>query len=306
MESRPVVPIAAVAPTALRNGVARSKLVLPSGPWVLLIDYLAARFKHIERDEHHARLIRGEYTDAHNKAYGISAPYIANSVVLYFRDVPVEAVVPLKEEILFQDDEILVADKPPFLTVIPAGQHLQETLLVRLRKRTGLANLVPMHRIDRETSGLVLFTLNPKTRGKYQSMFEAKTIEKTYEAIAPANPQFASPMRYESRIEESPAFMQMHEVAGMPNAATYIERIQVVGDMAKYRVKPETGKKHQIRIHFCALGMPILNDQIYPVLLPVGQDDYAKPLQLLAKEIRFIDPITNGIRHFVSPRILGY
>jgi tRNA pseudouridine32 synthase / 23S rRNA pseudouridine746 synthase len=289
-----------------RNGVARSKLVLPtgSGRWPLLIDYLAERFKHIDRQEHEARLVRGEYTDAHDIAYAGTTPYLDNSVVLYFRDVAVEAVVPFAEEILFQDDEILVADKPPFLTVIPAGQHLHETLLVRLRKRTGLDNLVPMHRIDRETSGLVLFTLNPATRGKYQSMFEAKTIDKTYEAIAAVNPALANPLRYESRIEESAAFMQMHEVAGAPNAVTFIERIQTQAEMAKYIVKPETGKKHQIRIHFASLGIPILNDQIYPVLLPAGQDDYAKPLQLLAKEIRFVDPITQQPRHFTSPRSL--
>jgi tRNA pseudouridine32 synthase / 23S rRNA pseudouridine746 synthase len=289
-----------------RNGVARSKLVLPasSGRWPLLIDYLAERFKHIDRQEHEARLVRGEYTNAHDVAYATNTPYVANSVVLYFRDVAVEAVVPFAEEILFQDDEILVADKPPFLTVIPAGQHLYETLLVRLRKRTGLDNLVPMHRIDRETSGLVLFTLNPATRGKYQSMFEAKTIDKTYEAIAGINSALANPLRHESRIEESAAFMQMHEVVGAPNAVTFIERVQTQAEMAKYIVKPETGKKHQIRIHFASLGIPILNDQIYPVLQPAGQDDYAKPLQLLAKEIRFMDPITQQLRHFTSPRSL--
>jgi tRNA pseudouridine32 synthase / 23S rRNA pseudouridine746 synthase len=292
--------------SGFRNGVARSKLVLPAGEgrWATLIDYLTERFKHIARDEHEARLVRGEYTDAHDKAYAANTPYLANSVVLYFRDVPAEAEIPFTEEILFQDDEILVADKPPFLTVIPAGQHLHETLLVRLRKSTGLSNLVPMHRIDRETSGLVLFTLNPKTRGKYQSMFEAKTIAKIYEAIAGVNPTLAFPTRYESRIEESPAFMQMHEVVGLPNAITFIERIQTKGTLAKYIVKPETGKKHQIRIHFSALGMPILNDQIYPVLQPAGQDDYAKPLQLLAKEIRFLDPLTQQLRHFTSPRSL--
>jgi tRNA pseudouridine32 synthase / 23S rRNA pseudouridine746 synthase len=289
---------------SFRNGVARSKMVLPAGQWTLLIDYLAERFKHVARDEHEARLKRGEYTDAHDIAYAVNAPYVPNHVVLYFRDVAFEAVVPFREEILFQDDEILVADKPPFLTVIPAGQHLHETLLVRLRKRTGLDNLVPMHRIDRETSGLVLFTLKPATRGKYQSMFEAKTIAKTYEAIAGVNPRLTNPMRYESRIEESPAFMQMHEVAGKPNSVTFIERTQTLGKFAKYEVKPETGKKHQIRIHFASLGIPILNDQIYPVLQPAGQDNYAKPLQLLAKEIRFIDPITQQPRHFTSPRSL--
>jgi tRNA pseudouridine32 synthase / 23S rRNA pseudouridine746 synthase len=286
------------------RGVARSKLVLPEGPWSLLIDFLAERFKPIQKNELVARLHRGEIYCASGARLEPTTPYKAHQAIFYFRQVPPEKIIPFEETIIFQDNQILVADKPPFLTVVPAGRHLHETLLVRLKKRTGLP-LVPMHRIDRETSGLVMFTIQPNSRGKYQSLFESKSIEKIYEAIAPFNPELILPLRYASRIEESAAFMQMHEVQGTPNAITVIQMIEQGAGLAKYKIKLETGKKHQIRIHFSALGIPILNDMIYPVLMPEGSDDYTRPLQLLAKALKFTDPISGQPREFVSVKSLS-
>jgi tRNA pseudouridine32 synthase / 23S rRNA pseudouridine746 synthase len=291
-----------------RPGIAT--LVLPDGPWVFLIDYLTLRFKSLTRQEILRRMALGEIADverqhSHDVSLGPDEPYRAHRRLHYLRQVNDEVPVPFEETIVFQDELILVADKPPFLTVVPAGRHLDETLLVRLRLRTGLDHLVPMHRIDRETSGLVMFTKEQSRRGAYQSMFEAKAIHKTYEAIAPDLTQVQFPLRHASYIRESPAFMQMEEVAGRePNSATRIERLDGAGGLARYRVTPETGKKHQIRIHFSALGMPILNDRIYPVLQAENTDDYQRPLQLLAKALRFKDPITGEERFFESPRQL--
>jgi tRNA pseudouridine32 synthase / 23S rRNA pseudouridine746 synthase len=290
---------------AAPNGVARSKLVTPTGEWRFLIDFLTQRFKHIPRSELLQRMLRGDMVCSTGTALNEHTPFRSQQAIYYFRDVPTEVPVPFEEQIIFQDDEILVADKPPFLTVVPAGQHLHETLLVRLRKRTGLENLVPMHRIDRETSGLVMFTLNPATRGKYQSLFEAKKINKRYEAIARVNPKLVFPLTHASRIEESASFMQMHEVVGEPNSVTHIHCVETKGPLGKFDINPETGKKHQIRIHFAALGMPICNDQIYPVLMPQGQDDYERPLKLLAKAVSFVDPLSGEQRAFESPRSLS-
>jgi len=96
----------------------------------------------------------------------------------------------------------------------------------------------------------------------------------------------------------------MREVAGEPNADTYIELIEVVKPWAKYRLTPGSGKKHQLRCHLNALGVPIKFDQIYPVLTPYQEYDldFSKPLQLLAKEIAFVDPVTGENRSFVSRR----
>jgi tRNA pseudouridine32 synthase / 23S rRNA pseudouridine746 synthase len=283
------------------EGVRLSRLVLPDGAWKNLIDYLQVRFRGQSRDDLLERMARAEISYEKGAALKPDEPYRAHRKLFYTRQVEAETPIPFAETILFQDEHLLVADKPPFLTVVPAGKHLHETLLVRLRKSTGIESLVPMHRIDRETSGLVMFTIQPASRGRYQRMFETKEIHKTYEAIAPRHVALKFPMDYGSFIEESSSFMQMQEVGGRaPNAFTRIECIELRHEFAKYRVIPLTGKKHQIRIHFSSLGMPILNDRIYPVLQAVNSDDYSKPLQLLAKTLSFVDPLTKAPRFFES------
>ncbi len=283
------------------GGVTLSRLVLPEGAWTKLIDYLEVRFRGQSREDLLGRMGRAEIAYEKGAALRPDEPYRAHRKLFYTRQVETETRIPFAETILFQDEHLLVADKPPFLTVVPAGKHLHETLLVRLRKSTGIESLVPMHRIDRETSGLVMFTIQPDTRGRYQKMFETKEIQKTYEAIAPCNAALKFPMDYASFIEESSSFMQMHEVCGRPpNAFTRIECLEQYREFAKYRVTPLTGKKHQIRIHFSSLGIPILNDRIYPILQAVNSDDYSKPLQLLAKTLSFIDPLSKAPRIFQS------
>jgi tRNA pseudouridine32 synthase / 23S rRNA pseudouridine746 synthase len=291
----------AVAQASTQSGVTLSRLVLPEGAWGLLIDYLELRFKGQSREVLLGRMARAEIAFEKGLAIKANEPYRAHRKLFYTRQVEAETPIPFKESIVFEDEHLLVADKPPFLTVVPAGKHLQETLLVRLRKSTGMDALVPMHRIDRETSGLVMFTKKPETRGQYQRMFETQDIHKTYEAIAPRPEGLKFPLDYASFIEESSAFMQMQEVSGRPaNAFTRIECLEERGGIAKYLVKPLTGKKHQIRIHFSSLGMPILNDQIYPSLLAANSDDYSKPLQLVAKTLSFVDPISGKPRFFES------
>jgi tRNA pseudouridine32 synthase / 23S rRNA pseudouridine746 synthase len=288
----------------IKEGVSQSRLVLPAGEWPLLIDYLVERFNTLPREELLRRMQCGEIIGDKGELLLLNELFTPYRRIFYYRQVPSEKRIPFVESIVFEDEQILVADKPPFLTVLPAGKHLQETLLVRLRKSTGIDSLVPMHRIDRETSGLVMFTKVAATRGLYQSLFDAKAIEKIYEAIAPTSTRHTFPMRYQSRIEVSAAFMQMQEIDGAPNTCTVIECIETQGALSKYRINLETGKKHQIRIHFSSLGMPIVNDQIYPVLQPADSDDYAKPLKLLAKSISFTDPITRRRRYFESQRAL--
>ena len=199
-----------------------------------------------------------------------------------------------------------MADKPHFLPVTPSGLYLHQTLLNRLKKKTGLQHLSPIHRIDRDTAGLVIFCIQPNERAHYQNLFRDRVVTKAYEVVAPYSEELSAklPMVYQSRLEESEHFLQMREVAGEPNADTYIELIEVVKPWAKYRLTPGSGKKHQLRCHLNALGIPIKFDQIYPVLTPYQEYDldFSKPLQLLAKEITFVDPVTGENRSFVSRR----
>ena len=289
------------------EGVSSSRVYLPaSESYPTLLDFFMANFPHIEPSEWSARFSEGLVMTADGQPVAASDAYQPNAHFLYFRRLAREPEIPFKEEILYQDEHILVADKPHFLPVTPSGLYLHQTLLNRLKKKTGLQHLSPIHRIDRDTAGLVIFCIQPNERAHYQNLFRDRAVTKVYEVIAPYSEELSAklPMMYQSRLEESEHFLQMREVAGEPNADTYIELIEVVKPWAKYRLTPGSGKKHQLRCHLNALGIAIKFDQIYPVLTPYQEYDldFSKPLQLLAKEITFVDPVTGENRSFVSRR----
>jgi tRNA pseudouridine32 synthase/23S rRNA pseudouridine746 synthase len=226
--------------------------------------------------------------------------------VYYFREVPNEAPIPFEEVVLYEDAHLLVVDKPHFLPVVPSGGYLTQTVLVRLKNKLGLDDLVPIHRIDRDTAGLVMFSKRPATRAAYCALFSQHAVHKTYEAIAPWRGDVVFPLTRQSRIKEAGHFMLQHEVDGPVNAITTIDVLEVRGNLARYQLKPLTGQRHQLRVHMLGLGLPLLNDGLYPVLTPEGQMDHAKPLQLLAKELVFTDPVSGVQRQFVSQRALVF
>jgi tRNA pseudouridine32 synthase/23S rRNA pseudouridine746 synthase len=287
------------------EGVSSSRVYLPTGrSHTNLLEFFIANFPHIEANEWQARFTEGLVMTSDGEVVAANDPYLANVHLLYFRRLNREPEIPFEETILFQDKHILVADKPHFLPVTPSGLYLHQTLLYRLKKKTGIQTLSPIHRIDRDTAGLVIFSVNPKERAQYQNLFRDRAVKKIYEAIAPYSESLQKnlPMTYRSRIEESEHFLQMQEVNGEPNTDTYIELIEQINSWARYRLTPGSGKKHQLRCHLNALNIPIKNDQIYPVLTSYQEYDLdlSKPLQLLAKEIHFNDPVTKEPRAFIS------
>jgi tRNA pseudouridine32 synthase / 23S rRNA pseudouridine746 synthase len=290
-----------------RDGVTASVIATSAGEWLTFFEFLTQRFPAVDRNEWRARVGAGEVVDEHGATIHRDTPYRPNTKLFYYRNVADEPRIPFDEMVVFQDALIVVADKPHFLPVTPAGRYVQETLLVRLKRKLGIETLAPMHRIDRDTAGLVLFTIQPHTRDAYQKLFRERRVEKTYEAIAPWCAELTTPTIYRSRLVESDAFMQMRAVAGDANALTAIEIDAIKGDLARYILRPLTGQKHQLRAHMNALGVPILNDRIYPVLQASDDSatDYSQPLQLLAKSIAFTDPITQQPRHFASNRSLA-
>jgi tRNA pseudouridine32 synthase/23S rRNA pseudouridine746 synthase len=198
-----------------------------------------------------------------------------------------------------------VADKPHFLPVVPAGRFLHETLLVRLKRKTGLERLVPVHRLDRETAGVVLFSLNPASRGAYVSLFRERKVRKVYEALARTLPGLGLPLTRRSRLVTGEPFFRMREVEGEPNSETHIDVLRRLNGVSLYQLSPVTGRKHQLRVHLSALGIPIVNDRLYPeVSSAAGDDDFSNPLKLLARSVSFLDPLTGRERHFESGRKL--
>ncbi|MCD5986663.1 pseudouridine synthase [Pseudomonas sp. CDFA 553] len=277
-----------------------STLYLPPGKWLTVLDCLCAHFSAISREQWLDRIARGRVLDADGKPVDVDLAYREGLRIHYFREVPNETPIPVQESILYADEHLVVADKPHFLPVTPAGEYVEETLLRRLIRRLDNPDLVPLHRIDRHTAGLVLFSANKQTRSAYQSLFPTRQIDKRYEAIAPALPGVEFPRVHKSRLIDGEPFFRMQEVEGISNTETAMEVCERNGDLWRYALYPVTGKKHQLRVHMAALGAGICNDPFYPNVLKDAVDDYARPLKLLAQSLRFIDPVTGQQRQFQS------
>lgn len=276
-----------------------------ANPYPSLLAFLCRRFPAISELTWTKRINEGKVLDEKGGMITLQDKYVPLKRLFYFREVASEPVIPFAEKILFLDDEILVACKPHFLPVTPGGRYVDECLLNRLRRSTGIEDLAPLHRIDRETAGIVLFSVNKKSRGLYGTLFMNGQVEKTYQAVAPCLPnQQTASWQVENRIEHGEPWFRMKTVPGMANARSSINLVEIKGERARFVLHPHSGKTHQLRIHISSLGFGILNDRYYPELQEERADDFATPLQLVAQRIRFKDPLDGALREFESERTL--
>lgn len=282
------------------NGVSASKVYLQLSSARTVYAYLCQQFPHISAAEWQSRFQDGLVYDAHGQRLHIDSPFQAHTHCFYYRFLAHEVTVPFQHQILFENEDLLVVDKPHFLTMSPTGQYVQQTLLVRLKQQTGNEQLTPIHRLDRETAGVVLFSKQPASRGLYQQMFAERQVRKTYHAIAPFRADLSFPCTTRYRMEKGQPFYTMQVVDGVPNSETDIELLAHNGHLAKYLLKPVTGKQHQLRVHLNQLEIAILNDPFYPQVQHKTEDDFSAPLQLLAKDICFQDPISKAAMAFSS------
>lgn len=297
-------------PLPLLNGVKPSYLVLPHEKLFYslpLLHFLCVRFPFVDENDWRRRLNSGFVVDADGVPFDEHTLFEPGKTMFYYRETSSqdEPTIPFAEKILHIDDHLIVVDKPHFLPVIPSGRFLRETLLTRLRLRPELQHLnvtdiTPVHRLDKDTAGVMLLSHNPATRRDYQTMFQEKSVRKTYHAVAPTRTDLVYPLDVVSRMVRGERFFTTQETEGEPNAHTTVELIENRGEFSLYRLMPHTGKKHQLRVHMMRLGMPLLNDALYPTPLAAGDEDYEKPLKLLAKRIEFTDPISGEERMFES------
>jgi len=275
----------------VRDGLGPARVRLRGGP---VLAELTARFGPPAR----AKVLAGEVVDADGAVVDDATVLSAGAVVYLYRELPIEVPVPFEIPVLFQDEDIVVVDKPHFLATMPRGRHVAQTALVRLRRELGLPELSPAHRLDRLTAGVLLFTTRREVRGAYQTLFAQGLVSKTYLARAAADPALALPRVVRSRIVKRRGHLQAVCEPGAPNAETLVERISD----GLYRLTPRTGRTHQLRVHMASLGMPIEGDPLYPNIIDVAADDFSTPLRLLAQRIEFTDPVTGVRREFVSRR----
>jgi tRNA pseudouridine32 synthase / 23S rRNA pseudouridine746 synthase len=284
-----------IAPTP-----ARIRLPRLDPPPATILEFLCGHFPHIPRDVWRARMESGSVkTDA---PVSVDTPYLAGAMVTYFREVRDEPQIPFVETVVHEDERLLVVDKPHFVPVTPGGDVVNECLLFRLQRKTGNLDLAPVHRLDRDTAGLVTFVKNKAHRASYAQVFETGRAERTYSAIARVGGASPSTKEWtvENRLEPEPGSFRMMAVEGVVNARTIICLEEVRSGLGRFSLRPSTGKKHQLRIHMNSLGFPILNDPFYPVLTRCNDADYSQPLQLLASELAFVDPISSKPLRFTS------
>ena len=298
------------SPLPVRDGVNATRLRLPDeGPWDTAMDYMMHRWGHIDPQGIEDRFDAGEIVGEGGVPLTRHTRLEDHTFIWYYRTLPPETRLPVEINILYRDEHLLVVDKPHFLPTTPGGTYIQESALVRLRNQLDLADLIPMHRLDRMTAGVLLFSTNPQTRGKYQVLFEKRQVQKEYECVSaaepsPGHPAVDFPVVVRNRMTKSRSYLLAEVIDGEPNAETRIERLETFDGgpaagadgagqrLARYRLEPHTGKTHQLRVHMASLGLGIVNDAFYPDLLDKAPDDYSRPLQLLARGIRFVDPVS--------------
>lgn len=314
----------------MRDGVNPTRLRVPAqGPWATIAEYVLERFGHVRPEGIRERFRTGEVRAPGGAVVDLSTPLGTHEFIWYYRGVPDEPELPFQVRVLHRDEHLVVADKPHFLPTTPGGRFLHNSVLVRLRRALNNPDLVPLHRLDRATAGVLLFSARPETRGAYQELFEHRVVTKTYEAVVrlpSADPGWVErlPLVYRNRMEKTKGVItarvvdypvaesgrlpaprtgkqrRTHAPTVGPNAESRIELINAGPARAHLRLTPHTGRTHQLRVHLAALGLPIVHDRFYPELLDHADDDVDAPLQLLARTLAFTDPLTGRARVFRS------
>ena len=280
-----------MTPLPVRDGLGPARLRLQGGN-------VLAEFTRRFGPDSAAKVLAGEVFDTRGNPVDADTAMPPGAHVYLYRDLPDEVAVPFDVPVIYRDENIVVVDKPHFLSTMPRGRHVAQTALVRLRRDLGLPELSPAHRLDRLTGGVLLLTVRREVRGAYQTLFARGRVDKTYLARSSARPAPTQPRVVSSRIVKQRGVLQARIEPGVPNAYTVVEPL----GGGRYRLTPRTGRTHQLRVQMSAIGLPIDNDPLYPRVLDVDPDDFSAPLRLVAHRLEFDDPVAGVRRCFESTR----
>jgi 23S rRNA pseudouridine1911/1915/1917 synthase len=204
--------------------------------------------------------------------------------------------------ILYEDQDLLVVDKPAGMTVHPAAGHHSHTLvnalLAHLPELEGGDSERPgiVHRLDKDTSGLILIARNPETHVKLAQQFKERSVAKVYQALVHGH---LTPLEgiIEASIGRDPRDRKrMAVISRGREARTEYKVIRYTGNYTLLEVRPRTGRTHQIRVHLAAIGFPILGDAVYG-----ARSEYLERQFLHAFRLTFKLPSTGETREFTAP-----
>jgi RluA family pseudouridine synthase len=205
-------------------------------------------------------------------------------------------------KIIYEDNHIIVLDKPAGLSVLPDGWEKDSQYLVKMLEE-GYGKIFIVHRLDKITSGVMVFARDVETHRVLNIQFENHEAQKTYHAIIEGNP------KWEEKIAKHPLRANVghkhrtmvDDKHGKPSETRFrvIKRYQ---EAALIEAKPMTGRTHQIRVHAYALGHPLVEDFLYG-----AKDIYGIPRPMLhAQTLSFINPATNERAKFSAPHPVDF
>lgn len=212
--------------------------------------------------------------------------------------VPPEPDIPFAHSVVFEDRDLIVVDKPGFVPSTSNGRIVRETIQTRLRLQYGEDDIVPLHRLDRLTSGILVCSRRRRTRAAYQRLFQDRLVDKTYVARVVGEVTVGEAWEsVELRLLKERGRRQVRVADDGVATQTWLRRVSP----DQVEVRPVTGHTHQIRVVLNQLGMPILGDDTYPVDLGLALYDFSTPLHLRAVSVGFRDPFSGAGRAFHVP-----
>jgi tRNA pseudouridine32 synthase / 23S rRNA pseudouridine746 synthase len=284
-----------------------SYISLPDkGGFTSVYDFLIEQFPQIDAKVWHERITNQKVTFDDGSPVYIDTTFQKNRRLKYYREVVNEPKIPFEERVLFENEHFLIADKPHFLPIHPAGKYVNETLISRLRAKHNYSDLVAAHRLDRLTAGLVLCIKKKSSRAAYQNLFMERNISKSYLAVGDIPADSQTQWHVINKMAPIKENFRMQIIKGEANTESFIELIDSKDNLGLFKLKPVTGKKHQLRVHLCSIGSKIQNDNLYPLPSQTSEDCYDAPMQLLAQELSFIDPFTQKRMFFTSQLKLNF
>jgi tRNA pseudouridine32 synthase/23S rRNA pseudouridine746 synthase len=285
----------------------QSKVYLPKLDFKVttIFEYLVRRFPYLGQDTLARRIEQGKLFFSDGTPVLLNSPYQYGITIFYYRETEQELELEVQEKIIFQNEEIIVVDKPPFIPVTPSGKYINQCLLSRIIRKCENNDITPIHRLDKETAGLVIFSKNNKNRHLYHKLFQDRKITKKYYAVCHIKTKLEkTEWVVENRIVEGEPWFRMKIDLGQANSITHIKLLDSKEGKGLFLLTPKTGKKHQLRLHLSNLGFNIVNDSFYPEI--VDTQDYSNPMQLLAYLLSFCDPITGEDFEFFSQQKLEW